>query len=65
MNDSPSPVTFNFLPGVDADDIEQVIVDPDGRSIRFGQVKVTANRPFHTETGFQTFNPYSAQYYFS
>lgn len=63
VHDSPRPVIFNFFPA--AEDGQEVAVDPGGRSLRFGRVQLTANRPFRTETGFRIFNPYNSQYVYT
>jgi len=57
------PVTFSFFPGVDED--EQIVLDPDGRTLRFRQVTFHANMPFRMKKGFRMLNPYSMQYQYA
>jgi len=56
-------VTFNFFPGVTEG--QEVVPDPNGRTLRFRHVTFHANRPFKVEKGFRMLNPYNMQYQYT
>jgi len=57
------PVTFNFFPGVWED--EEIVFEPDGKTLRFRGVTLRGNVPFDMEKGFRILNPYSMQYQYT